>query len=57
MKTLENRHGHEISEPYTDENGNLIRDVNGVKTIQIKEDTEEKRRLNRNINLYRMWNL
>ena len=43
-----------IREPYLDENGNLIRVVNGEKIIQIKEKTEEDRKLNESINLWRI---
>lgn len=57
IKELKLQHGDKISEPYTDKNGNLIREVNGVKTIQIKERTQEDRKRNENINLWRMRNL
>ncbi len=48
------RNENKISEAFTDENGNLIREVDGQKIIQIEEDSEEKARLNHNINLWRM---
>lgn len=50
------RNEHLISELKQDENGNDIRIVNGKEIIQIKERTEEDRRLNEAINLWRMRN-
>ena len=50
------RNEHLISELKQDENGNDIRIVNGKEIIQIKERTEEDRRLNAAINLWRMRN-
>jgi hypothetical protein len=50
------RNEHLISELQQDENGNDIRIVNGKEIIQIKERTEEDRRLNEAINLWRMRN-
>lgn len=50
------RNEHLISELKQDENGNDIRIVNGKEIIQIKERTEEDRRLNSAINLWRMRN-
>jgi hypothetical protein len=50
------RNEHLISELQQDENGNDIRIVNGKEIIQIKERTEEDRRLNAAINLWRMRN-
>lgn len=47
---------HLISELQQDENGNNVRFVNGKKIIQIEEKTEEDRRLNDAINLWRMRN-
>lgn len=43
-----------ISELKKDANGNNIRIVDGEKIIQIEEKTEEDRRLNNAINLWRM---
>ena len=43
-----------ISDLQKDENGNNIRIVDGKKIIQIEEKTEEDRRLNNAINLWRM---
>lgn len=45
-----------ISEPNTDENGNLIRMVNGKKIIQIPETSEEAIRKNEIINNWRLRN-
>ena len=55
-KALEelSRNNHLISELQVDEDGNDIRFVDGKKIIQIKERTEEDRRLNQAINLWRM---
>lgn len=50
------RNEYLISELKQDENGNDIRIVNGKEIIQIKERTEEDRRLNSAINLWRMRN-
>lgn len=50
------RNEHLISELKQDENGNDIRIVNGKEIIQIKERTDEDRRLNEAINLWRMRN-
>ena len=47
---------HLISDLQKDENGNDIRFVNGKKIIQIEEKTDEDRRLNNAINLWRMRN-
>jgi hypothetical protein len=46
-----------ISELQQDENGNNIRFIDGKKIIQIEEKTEEDRRMNNAINLWRMRNL
>lgn len=48
------RNEHLISYLQKDENGNDIRIVDGKKIIQIEEKTEEDRRLNNAINLWRM---
>ena len=48
------RNEHLISDLQKDENGNDIRIVDGKKIIQIEEKTEEDRRLNNAINLWRM---
>jgi hypothetical protein len=48
------RNEHLISDLQKDENGNDIRVVDGKKIIQIEEKTEEDRRLNNAINLWRM---
>lgn len=45
-----------ISEPYTDEDVNLFREVDGVKIGQIPETTPEAIRKNELINLWRMRN-
>ena len=45
-----------ISELQKDEEGNDIRFVDGRKIIQIEEKTDEDRRLNNAINLWRMRN-
>jgi hypothetical protein len=45
-----------ISELQQDENGNNIRFIDGKKIIQIEEKTEEDRRMNNAINLWRMRN-
>ena len=45
---------HLISETERDENGNLIRYVNGKKIIQCEEKTEADRRFNEACNLWRM---
>jgi hypothetical protein len=45
---------HLISDLQKDENGNNIRIVNSEKIIQIEEKTEEDRKLNEAINLWRM---
>jgi len=50
------RNEHLISELQQDENGNDIRFVNGKEIIQIEEKTDEDRRLNNAINLWRMRN-
>jgi len=50
------RNEHLISELQKDENGNDIRFVDGRKIIQIEEKTDEDRRLNNAINLWRMRN-
>jgi hypothetical protein len=47
---------HLISELQKDENGNDIRLVDGKKIIQIEEKTDEDRRMNNAINLWRMRN-
>ena len=56
MQNLEDleKNSQKISEAYNDENGNLIRKVDGVEVIQIEEKTERQKRLNNTINLYRM---
>lgn len=48
------RNEHLISDLQKDENGKDIRIVDGKKIIQIEEKTEEDRRLNNAINLWRM---
>ena len=48
------RNEHLISDLQKDENGNDIRIIDGKKIIQIEEKTEEDRRLNNAINLWRM---
>lgn len=50
------RNEHLISDLHKDENGNDIRFVNGKEIIQIEEKTDEDRRLNNAINLWRMRN-
>ena len=50
------RNEYLISELQKDENGNDIRFVDGKKIIQIEEKTDEDRRLNNAINLWRMRN-
>jgi hypothetical protein len=50
------RNEHLISELQQDENGNDIRFVDGKKIIQIEEKTDEDRRMNNAINLWRMRN-
>jgi hypothetical protein len=50
------RNEHLISELQKDENGNDIRLVDGKKIIQIEEKTDEDRRMNNAINLWRMRN-
>lgn len=50
------RNEHLISELQKDEEGNDIRFVDGRKIIQIEEKTDEDRRLNNAINLWRMRN-
>lgn len=50
------RNEHLISELQKDENGNDIRFVDGRKIIQIEEKTDEDRRMNNAINLWRMRN-
>ena len=56
MESLENlkKNEHKIKDAYRDDNGNLIRKVDGKKIVQIEEKTEEDRRLNSAINLWRM---
>ena len=48
------RNEYLISDLQKDENGKDIRIVDGKKIIQIEEKTEEDRRLNNAINLWRM---
>ena len=48
------RNEHLISDLQKDESGNDIRIIDGKKIIQIEEKTEEDRRLNNAINLWRM---
>ena len=48
------KNSHKISEAYNDENGNLIRKVDGVEIRQIEEKTDRQKRLNNAINLWRM---
>jgi hypothetical protein len=48
---------HLISELHTEEGGCQFRMVDGKKIIQIEEKTEEDRRMNNAINLWRMRNL
>lgn len=45
---------HLISEPKHDENGNLIRIVDGKEIKQIEEKTQDDIDLNHRINLWRM---
>ena len=52
LKDLE-KHKHKIGKKYRDEQGNLIRKVDGVEIIQIEEKTENDRRLNKIINIWR----
>jgi hypothetical protein len=56
MENLEDlkKNEHKIKDAYRDENGNLIREVDGKKITQIEEKTEEDIRLNNAINLWRM---
>ena len=53
LKDLE-KNSHKIGKDYINEEGNLIRKVDGVEIIQIEEKTEEDRQLNNAINLWRM---
>ena len=53
LKDLE-KNSHKIGKDYRNEEGNLIRKVDGVEIKQIEEKTEEDRRLNNAINLWRM---
>jgi hypothetical protein len=46
--------GNEISEAYRDENGYLVRTIEGKEIKQIEEKTEADKRLNEAINLWRM---
>lgn len=55
LKDLE-KNSHKIGKDYRDEEGNLTRKVDGVEIKQIEEKTEEDRRLNNAINLWRMRN-
>ena len=48
------RNEHLISDLQTEENGGKFRMVNGRKIYQIEEKTDEDRRLNEAINLWRM---
>jgi len=48
------RNEHLISDLQTEEGGCQFRMVNGIKIYQIEEKTEEDRRLNNAINLWRM---
>jgi len=48
------RNEHLISDLQTEEGGCQFRMVNGMKIYQIEEKTEEDRRLNNAINLWRM---
>lgn len=48
------KNSHKISEAYNDEDGNLIRKVDGIKIRQIEEKTDRQKRLNNSINLWRM---
>jgi hypothetical protein len=50
------RNEHLISELQKNENGNDIRLVDGKEIIQIEEKTDEDRRMNNAINLWRMRN-
>lgn len=50
------RNEHLISELQKDEEGNDIRFVDGRKIIQIEEKTDDDRRMNNAINLWRMRN-
>lgn len=58
MKTLEKlkENKHLISEPYTNDKGELIRVVDGKEIIQIPEDAPEQKRKNELINLWRIRN-
>lgn len=58
MKTLEELevNKHLISDPYTNDKGELVRIVDGKEIIQIPEDTPERKRKNELINLWRMRN-
>ena len=47
---------HLISELQKDEDGNDVRFIDGKKIIQIEEKTDEDRRMNNAINLWRMRN-
>ena len=48
------KNAHLISEPKRDENGNLIRVVDGKEIKQIEEKTQDDIDLNHRINLWRM---
>ena len=48
------RNKTKISNSYTNKNGKLIRDVDGVEIIQIEEKTLKDVRMNEAINLWRM---
>lgn len=59
MKTIKQleENKHLIKESYTDEKGNLIREVNGKKIIQVKEQTQKDIDFNERCNLWRMRNM
>lgn len=56
LNKIKAKKGDKISDAYIDENKNLVRIVDGKKIIQIKEKTEDDRRINETINLWRMRN-
>jgi len=50
------RNEHLISDLHTEEGGCQFRMVDGIKIYQIEEKTDEDRRMNNAINLWRMRN-
>jgi len=50
------RNEHLISDLHTEEGGCQFRIVDGIKIYQIEEKTDEDRRMNNAINLWRMRN-